>query len=166
MNIWNLISQNTFQKPHTQYPDDLVPLPDGFRGNLLHDAALCTACETCAYVCSPAAITFDHSSPDGVNWEYQPFQCTYCGRCVEYCPTHALSFDESTQPEALHDIKTICHNIPYQICPRCGEKVIPLPSPTLSKKGPVSPEIEQLNRLCARCRKKAYSELIKRGFTG
>jgi len=168
MIVWKLLTGNMFKKPHTRQPEALVPFPDKFRGNLLHDADLCTACETCVYVCSPSAITFDTSSPESATWQYQLLQCTYCGACVNYCPTHALSFESAPQPQVFHELKFVRHTIPYQSCPRCGEKVIPLPHAALVEKygSPVTPEIEKFNRLCARCRKIVYSESIKRGFTG
>ena len=168
MNIWKLITNNLFQKVHTHRPDVPVPYPGGFRGDLLHDTSLCTACETCVYVCSPAAILVDRTQPEGAIWQYQSLQCTFCGRCVDYCPTHALSFAAEPQTQILHDLEMVIHFIAYQACPRCGEPVIPLPVATLEAQygRPLPGEIEKLNRLCARCRKKVQSESVKRGFTG
>ncbi len=168
MNIWNLISRNFGQKAHTRPPQDSLPYPPAFRGDLLHDAALCTSCGTCAYVCSPGAIEVEHTNTVAADWVYQIMQCTFCGRCVEYCPTHALSFDPQPRQYVLRELSTLHHRIGYQPCPRCGDPVIPLPKATLMEtyNGTVPAGLEQLNLLCARCRKKVYSEAIKRGFTG
>jgi len=167
MDIWNLITKNIFRHPHTQPPEKLVPFPDGFRGELVHDPALCTACGTCAYVCSPSAIKLDRSSPDGIAWQYQMMQCTYCVRCVEHCPTHALTVEPRPQ-KILHQLELTSHWIAYQHCSRCGEPVIPLPQAVLIENygSPVPPEMDGLNQLCERCRQKVYSANIKRSFTG
>ncbi len=168
MNIWKLVTNNLFQKAHTLRPDVPVAYPEGFRGSLQHNSSLCTACETCVYVCSPAAILVNRTQPEGAAWQYQSLQCTFCGRCVDYCPTHALSFAAGAQTQVLHDMELVSHFIVYQACPRCGEPVIPLPAAALEVQygRPLPAEIEKLNRLCARCRKKAQSESVKRGFTG
>jgi ferredoxin len=167
MGIWNLITRNLTRRPHTRQPETWVPFPSGFRGELFHDAALCTACGTCTYVCSPAAIELDRSLPDGVAWQYQSMQCTHCGRCVEHCPTHALSFGTQPQP-LLHELQITRHTVTYQPCSRCGEPVIPLPHAVLAEKygSPVPQDVERLNGLCERCRQKVYSANIKRSFTG
>jgi len=167
MDIWNLIRKNFVQRAHTRRPDDLVPVPENFRADLVHETNLCVACETCAYVCSPGAITFDRSLPGRAAWQYQMLQCTYCGRCVEGCPTGALAF--GTTPQLLvHSLELTRHEIETSACTRCGAEMIPLPDAVLEKQYgvPVPAEMAALNRLCTRCRKKVTSEAVKRGFTG
>lgn len=167
MDIWRLISGNFLRAPHTRTPEALVPFPGGYRGELRHDSALCTACGTCSYVCSPSAIRLDRSQPEGVKWQYQMLQCTYCGFCTQYCPTHALSFKAQAQ-QPVFALEQTEHLIEYQACPRCGEAFIPLPQGMLDEMmgSSVPQEMQDLTRLCERCRKKVYSANIKRGFTG
>lgn len=167
MGIIDLISRNFMKRAHTLTPQSLVPFPGGFRGELLHDPARCTACETCAYVCSPTAIHFDYSQPDRVGWQYQMMQCTFCGRCVEFCPTHALSF-EQRPAEPLYELQLTEHFIEYQACSRCGEKIIAMPLVVLEEKygSPAPPEMLRLNGMCEGCRKRVYAENLKKGFTG
>lgn len=167
MNIWSRITNNIFQRAHTRRPESAVPFPEGFRGALLHEQALCTACGTCAYVCSPSAIEVDRSNAGHATWNYQLLKCTFCGRCVEFCPTHALSFDSSLARPVL-DLQHTGHEIQYTPCARCGEPIIPLPHALLEATygRPVPAEVEQGNCLCERCRKRASVMNIKRGFTG
>jgi len=167
MNIWSRITNNIFQRAHTRRVEATVPYPEGFRGALLHETGLCTACGTCAYVCSPSAIEIDRSSPQHAAWNYQLLKCTFCGRCVEYCPTHALSF-ETHLPKPVLELQHTAHVIAYVPCARCGELIIPLPHAVLEETygSPVPAEIEQSNRLCERCRTRASGANIKRGFTG
>lgn len=167
MNIWSRITNNIFQRAHTRRPEAAVPFPEGFRGALLHEAELCTACGTCAYVCSPTAISIDRSAPEHATWHYQLLRCTFCGRCVDYCPTGALSFDPQLARPVL-DLQHTGHEIPYTPCTRCGALIIPLPLAVLEKTygSPLPAEVEQANRLCERCRKRASGAKIKRGLTG
>lgn len=167
MGIIDLISRNFIKRAHTLTPQSLVPFPGGFRGELLHDPARCTACETCAYVCSPTAIHFDYSQPDKVGWQYQMMQCTFCGRCVEFCPTHALSL-EQRPAEPLYKLQLTEHFIEYQACTRCGDRFIAMPLVVLEEKygSPVPPEMLRLHGMCESCRKRAYAENLKKGFTG
>ncbi len=167
MGIWNQISKNVFQRAHTQRPEQTVPAAPGFRGELLHDAALCTACGTCAYVCSPAAIEVEQASPYRAAWSYRLLQCTFCGRCVEYCPTQALSF-EPHPAQPLYELPLRVHDLTYQPCSRCGEPVMPLPATLLEAQygSPLPEDVLERNRLCERCRKQASAVGIKKGFTG
>ena len=167
MGILDLISRNFLRREHTLTPQSLVPFPGGFRGELIHDPARCTACETCAYVCSPTAIHFDCTQPEKVGWQYQMMQCTFCGRCVEFCPTHALSLEECPA-EPLHELHLTEHFIAYQPCARCGEAIIPMPLVVLEEKygSPVPADMLRLNQMCEGCRKKSYAENLKHGFTG
>jgi ferredoxin len=167
MGILKRITGNLFQPARTRRPDADVPFPDGFRGALLHDAGLCTACGACAYACSPSAIVVDTSSPDLALWQYQLLQCTFCGRCAEMCPTGALSF-EPQPAQSRAALLASRHSVPRTPCARCGAPHTPLPRRLLEKTygSPLPGEVEQRSRLCERCRQKTFGEQIKRGFTG
>jgi hydrogenase-4 component H len=168
MGIFSILSRNSTRGARTRRPDDRVAFPGGFRGAIVHDAARCTACQTCAYVCSPGAITFGTANPDHVEWRYFAGQCTFCGRCVEYCPTRCLIFEGAMPPvtgdPALH---RTAHQVVYQPCTRCGRPVIPLPLRTLQELygGSVPEEIAAHRGLCERCRRKAAA-LRLTGLTG
>jgi len=158
MGIFSILSRNSSRAHRTRRPDDRVPCPAGYRGPIAHDAARCTGCQSCAYVCSPAAITFDTADPRFVRWAYFAGQCTFCGRCVEYCPTHALAFEESTPPVAEDPRRyRMVHDVPYRPCARCGQPVIPLPLQTLQAMhaGSVPDGIAAQQTLCQRCRQRA-----------
>ena len=169
MGILNLISENFRRKSRTRLPADVVPYPLGYRGTLQHDNSLCTGCQTCGYVCSPAAITFDTSDPVSIGWNYFAEQCSFCDRCVQYCPTHAISFVAKspivTGDRSLH---RLADRVYYQPCTRCGRPIIPLPMLSLVRMygAGLPDEIAALNKLCEKCRSRAASERIKNGQTG
>ena len=169
MNILTIISQNFRHGSRTRRPDAPVPFPEGFRGELFHNVDCCTACQTCAYVCSPGAITFAEGDGQSIVWEYFAGQCTYCGRCVEYCPTGALSFAQDA-PAAVDqsDRLRLAHQIFYRPCSRCGQPVIPMPEPTLTRLygDPLPADIASLNQLCEKCRRRVAGEGIKNALLG
>ena len=169
MRILNLISRNFGKKSRTRLPAEVVPCPDGYRGTLQHVSSLCTGCQTCAYVCSPSAITFDTSDPGCIVWQYSAERCSYCGRCVEYCPTKAISFMAEppivTGDRSLH---RLADKVFYQPCARCSRPIIPLPVPVITQmyQDRLPIEIKALNQLCEKCRSRTASEHIKEGLTG
>ncbi len=165
MGILNIISRNFQHGPRTRRPDDVPPYPEAFRGTLAHNADRCTACGTCAYVCSPGAITFDSTNPHIVVWNYFEGQCTFCARCVDYCPTHAIQLKPSS-PQVTTDESTehLAHEIRQQICLRCGRSFIPLPKAVLDElyRDGASPALRTQSTLCEVCRRRAASERLIR----
>jgi len=169
MRILNLISRNFGKKSRTRLPAEVVPCPDGYRGTLQHDVGLCTGCQTCSYVCSPSAITFDTSDPASIVWHYAAEHCSYCGRCVEYCPTKAISFvPEPPVVTADRSLHHLVAQVFYQPCARCSRPIIPLPEPVLTRlyQDHLPEKIEALNQLCEGCRSRIAVEKIKEGLTG
>jgi ferredoxin len=164
MGIFSILSRNSAQGSRTRGPEEQVPFPAGFRGVLRHDSARCTGCKTCAYVCSPTAITFNEADERFTEWTYFAGQCTFCGRCVEYCPTRSLDFEEST-PLVTPDPSAhrVTHRVDHQPCARCGRFIIPLPLPTLQALygDPLPEDLVAHQRLCERCRGKAIAQRLK-----
>ncbi len=169
MNILQIILKNAGKQSRTRKPDDGVPFPVDFRGELSHNAPQCTLCGTCIYVCSPAAIEITREDDMG-HWDYDAGQCTFCGRCVEYCPTKALSFLQNSTPLANNrpQQKTF-HVVEYQKCTRCGTKIMPLTYETLvhlyhSEEG--AKKAVEIHKLCEKCRNRLQSQTLKSGISG
>lgn len=169
MNIFQIIFFNYSQHSRTRTPENKVPYPVDFRGELAHKASECTLCGTCTYVCSPEAITIKRGEEDCV-WEYDGGRCTFCGRCVEYCPTNALSFLNQCAPTVntrLAELTT--HLVEYQHCKRCGAKILPIPHETLVRlyhSEEAAQHALNVHELCERCRSRVQSEALKSGING
>lgn len=160
MNIFDLLSQNLNHKSRTRRPADMVQFPADFRGRLLHDIELCTACGTCVYACSPSAISIANAESKIAEWTYQEDRCTFCGFCVQYCPTHALSFaDESPQPITERVQHYTFHEIEQQPCRNCGKPAHAIPVMTLERLygKPLPQEILEIQGLCENCRRELSS---------
>ena len=161
MNIYNILGQNLSQKSRTLKPDDSVPYPKNFRGRLLHQVDLCTACGTCVYSCSPGAIQITQIAEDRTQWKYTEDRCTFCGFCVQYCPTHALDFaEESPEPMTERVQHYTLHEIPMIACSECGKAVHVVPLPVLEQiyGSPLPADILQAQHLCEDCRQELTSE--------
>jgi len=155
MNIFNVLSQNFGQGSRTRTPDNSVPYPAGYRGRIEHDAALCTGCGTCAYVCSPSAISIKDNDAQTVTWKYTEDRCTFCSFCVSYCPTQALHI-EAVSPTLLSERPQhyLIHSIALQSCRECGQPFREIPYVTLLHLygDPLPEEIAEARGLCERCR--------------
>ena len=55
-----------------------------------------------------------------------------------------------------------------RVCARCGEPIVPLSNTVLEKAygTPLPADVEELNQLCPKCRKKVSGENLKKGLTG
>jgi formate hydrogenlyase subunit 6/NADH:ubiquinone oxidoreductase subunit I len=168
MNILSLLSYNFGHKSRTRRPDNAVPYPTGFRGKLLHNIELCTACGTCVYACSPGAIKISNEEANIANWDYTEDQCTFCGFCVQYCPTHALSFaQESPAPITQRIQHYLFHEIALQPCRMCGKPVQMIPEVTLEQLygSPLPAEIVETLGLCEQCRQELISKRFLNAIT-
>jgi hydrogenase-4 component H len=168
MNILNLLSQNMDHGSRTLPPDDAVPYPAGYRGRLSHAVALCTACGTCAYTCSPGAITIENDARVA-RWNYQEDRCTFCGFCVQYCPTQALSFERlAPAPLTERAQHYLSHEIVLQPCRTCGQPVHMIPEVTLINLygNPLPKDILAAQGLCERCRQESVSKRFLKAVVG
>ena len=163
MGILAIVTRNFGRRARTRRPDDMPPLPPPFRGLIEQDASLCTGCRTCAYVCSPKAISFTEQHQTGITWNFFAGQCSFCGLCVQYCPTHAIT-NRGKLPPITGDQSQlkVAHEIKYHPCSSCGKLIIPIPEEALAEiyGGALSDlEIEQ-QTLCQECRRKAASRRL------
>jgi ferredoxin len=169
MNILQIIFKNAGRSSRTRKPEDNVPFPVDFRGELAHNAPQCTLCGTCVYVCSPVAIDISKEEDMGY-WNYDAGRCTFCGRCVEYCPTKALSFLQNSTPivNTRSEERTF-HVVEYQHCTRCGATLIPLSYESLVHLYPseeAAKKAVEVHQLCEKCRNRLHSQLLKSGISG
>jgi NADH-quinone oxidoreductase subunit I len=88
--------------PTYQYPEEMRPMSDRFRG--LHKlrrrpdgSPVCVACYCCQTVCTPNAIDIVAEESPSSDIEKRPkefkinmLRCIFCGMCVEACPKDAI----------------------------------------------------------------------------
>ncbi len=85
-----------FKKPTTFfYPYEKREIPERFRGTLVNDVNICTACQRCVKVCPVDCI---ECKAEGKGKERHPvlftidyMKCCWCNLCVEACPEDSLS---------------------------------------------------------------------------
>lgn len=80
------------------YPDEMIDLPDGYRGMIVLNRKKCIGCWMCARICPANAIKMHKvegkKRNPGINYQ----RCIFCGFCVDICPVGALSTSK------VHDI--------------------------------------------------------------
>jgi hydrogenase-4 component H len=168
MGILAIVRRNFGHRARTRRPDDMPPRPPPFRGLIEQDPNLCTGCRTCAYVCSPKAISFTEQHDSGITWNFFAGQCSFCGFCVQYCPTHAIT-NRGKLPPITGDQSQlkVAHEILYHLCTRCGKNlIIPIPEEALEQVygGALTDlEVEQ-QTMCQDCRRKAASQRLHDAF--
>lgn len=78
-----------------QYPEEVRPIPQRARTNLVWFEERCTGCSTCAQACPDGCILVATSpGEDGAlnidRYEIDFRICMYCALCVEACPYEAI----------------------------------------------------------------------------
>lgn len=93
--------RNLLSKPCTiLYPNELVPVPDKFRGRIAISDEKCIGCSKCSLVCSVQCISMV-DSPREIEFKEKKllrkkkpqvklFKCIRCGLCERHCPTGAI----------------------------------------------------------------------------
>lgn len=160
---------NLLAPVRTQAAAALPPAPAHYRGALTHEAALCTACGTCAYVCAPKAIRFVEHAGRTVSWTFYMGQCSFCGLCQQNCPTGAIGIRAAlpvTSLAAQGDGLRLDSRIAQVRCSGCGQLHIPLPAALQAELladclGGVS---DAERDCCPECRRRASSERLRRAF--
>jgi hydrogenase-4 component H len=158
------VLQNLLRGPGSLAPEQMPPRPPTLRGLIKHDAGLCTACGTCAFVCAPKAISVVSAGEARMAWRFFAGQCSFCGLCVAHCPTHALG-NPGTVPPVGTDLTALRFEsiIGMEPCSGCGAMHIPMPAATQE----TLPGGDGVDRsLCPDCRRKHSSSLIRDAFLG
>ncbi|MBC2697843.1 MAG: NADH-quinone oxidoreductase subunit I [ANME-2 cluster archaeon] len=71
------------------YPEEIMELPDAFRGQQHLDMDKCVGCGICSQMCPNNVIEIVKSG----KWypQFDNGHCMFCGLCVDFCPNGALS---------------------------------------------------------------------------
>ena len=107
-----------------QYPEEVRPIPQNARTNLVWFEERCTVCSTCAQACPDGCILVATSPGEGGALNIDRYEidfriCMYCGLCTEACPYQAIqaggslkdatyNFDEMYRDK--HALTKFAHN--------------------------------------------------------
>jgi formate hydrogenlyase subunit 6/NADH:ubiquinone oxidoreductase subunit I len=81
-----------FKKPATlNYPQERSGMPQGFRGKVKFNPAICIGCTMCVRDCPSQAIEIKKIAEKQFELEMDLGKCIYCGQCVDSCPKKALA---------------------------------------------------------------------------
>lgn len=92
-----MLVKNMFSKPMTvKFPQESIPIPDGYRGEHKFDIDKCISCGLCANICPNRAIEMVEISDEYKNKYPKKYpkidlgKCCFCGLCENICPRDAL----------------------------------------------------------------------------
>ncbi|MCD6414206.1 MAG: NADH-quinone oxidoreductase subunit I [Candidatus Diapherotrites archaeon] len=93
---------NLIKKPMTvKFPDESIPIADGYRGEHNYDISKCISCGLCARICPNKAIEMVEA-PEGYKDKYPKRypqvdlgKCCFCGLCQDICPTSAIELTKN-----------------------------------------------------------------------
>lgn len=169
MSMIKTVLANLFAPDRSRNPGDRVPAPPILRGLLVHDAALCTGCGTCAHVCAPGAITVDPEGTTAISWNWFSGACSYCGLCEIWCPSRAIALEAAPPSSADHGHEVRLRDVtPLVACPRCGRAHVPLPESMQADmlRGSLEGTAAAEKDLCEDCRRRMSSTRIRDAFVG
>ncbi len=90
-----------------RYPEEVMKLPDGYRGMIKYHKEICISCGLCAQICPANAMKMylegeSQTSEGKAKVKRRPginyTRCIFCGFCVDICPTGAL------EHVGIHDV--------------------------------------------------------------
>src|SRR5262245_4787997 len=81
-----------------RYPEELSPIPQGYRGFHTLDEETCIYCFQCAKVCPVECIEMkaDRVEKKFLSWEQFTVdynKCLFCNLCIEVCPKDCIHMD-------------------------------------------------------------------------
>ncbi len=91
------------------YPEEVMELPEGYRGMIKYNKEICISCGLCAQICPADAMKMyleETSLAKGGEKQAKPkrypginyTRCIFCGFCVDICPTGAI------EHVSIHDV--------------------------------------------------------------
>lgn len=96
------VIKNMFRRPITvRFPDESIPIAEGYRGEHDYDIDKCVSCSLCARICPNKAIEMVEVAKkykDNYKKIYPKIdlgKCCFCGLCQDICPAGALKMTKN-----------------------------------------------------------------------
>ena len=120
--LWVTLRYYFSPKVTVQYPEEVQPVPDRFKGLLRlfrneRGEPLCVACKLCQKICPTDCFDIEGRREDGARlmhptrYDWKLGRCTFCGLCVEVCPTDAIRFSREFRMSSV-DKETLLFRLP------------------------------------------------------
>jgi NADH-quinone oxidoreductase subunit I len=94
------VTLKNLRRPETtvNYPEELLPIPAGYRGFHTLDQETCIYCFQCARICPVECIEMKAERVEKKYLSWQQFtvdynKCLFCNLCVEVCPKDCIHMD-------------------------------------------------------------------------
>lgn len=92
--------KSVFSKPETiLYPTIEKTAPEGLKGHIDNDMALCILCGICERTCPAGALRVVKAEN---LWAINRYACVQCGACTRACPKNCLTMEPTYQKPTAH----------------------------------------------------------------
>lgn len=99
--------KSVFSKPETiLYPTIEKTAPEGLKGHIENDMALCILCGICERTCPAGALRVVKAEN---LWAIDNFACVQCGACTRACPKDCLTMEPSYFKPATKKIEVVLY---------------------------------------------------------
>lgn len=95
------VTLRNLRRPETtvEYPEEMMPLPVGYRGIHTLDEDICILCFQCAKICPVDCIEMDADRVEKKFLSWNQFtvdynKCLFCNLCIEVCPKDCIHMDK------------------------------------------------------------------------
>jgi formate hydrogenlyase subunit 6/NADH:ubiquinone oxidoreductase subunit I len=96
------VTKNLFSRPMTvQFPQQSIPIADGYRGEQIFDIDKCTSCGLCFRICPNRAIEMVAAPGEYKNRYSEVYpridlgKCCFCGLCQDICPKGGITLTKN-----------------------------------------------------------------------
>ena len=113
--------KNLACKPMTvRFPNESIPIPQGYRGEHVYNAAECISCGLCAKICPNRAIEMV-KAPEELSEKYPKEypridlgKCCFCALCQDICPKNCIELSTNVFLSTFDPSVTINNPFPLE----------------------------------------------------
>ncbi len=117
--IFQKLFLNMFSKPMTvKFPNESIPIPEGYRGEHKYIIDKCISCSLCAQICPNRAIEMIEVSREYKDKYPKTYpkidlgKCCFCGLCEDICPKDSIKLTKNFFLSTFDQSNIIINPIP------------------------------------------------------
>ena len=116
------VTLRNLRRPETtvEYPEQIMPLPEGYRGIHTLDQDICIYCFQCSKICPVDCIEMSADRVEKKHLSWNQFtvdynKCLFCDLCIEVCPKDCIHMDQKDGSAKFALITDDRHTLNYSL---------------------------------------------------